>query len=249
MPSFARAIREAYLEILGREADPGGLASWDRNMNLGLSEAEMREALLRSPEYAVRNPGLPLRERLGLNGHIPSDAILEDIARNLRVRWIRVDFDWFRIQPEQGSFHWEEWDRVVLHASERGLEVLRCFTPLEPLLGNKEISVRTGLPKPTVSRLMAQCGIWYFFDHNRDQNNNISTMMLGAGSSKFDPCKEHGRALDPERVVRRPQVAGPAGGPVPQVLERDVGRLRLECRHRSRLSPSRRDRCAGKSRA
>src|SRR5690606_22083226 len=35
----------------------------------------------------------------------------------------------------------------------RGLEVLRCFTPLEPLLGNKEISVRTGLPKPTVSRL------------------------------------------------------------------------------------------------
>ena len=31
--------------------------------------------------------------------------------------------------------------------------MLRCFTPLEPLLGNKEISVRTGLPKPTVSRL------------------------------------------------------------------------------------------------
>ena len=37
--------------------------------------------------------------------------------------------------------------------SRAGLEVLRCFTPLEPLLGNKEISVRTGLPKPTVSRL------------------------------------------------------------------------------------------------
>jgi DNA-binding IclR family transcriptional regulator len=31
--------------------------------------------------------------------------------------------------------------------------VLRCFTPLEAMLGNKEISVRTGLPKPTVSRL------------------------------------------------------------------------------------------------
>lgn len=27
------------------------------------------------------------------------------------------------------------------------------ITPLEPMLGNKEISVRTGLPKPTVSRL------------------------------------------------------------------------------------------------
>jgi DNA-binding IclR family transcriptional regulator len=35
----------------------------------------------------------------------------------------------------------------------RGLDVLRAFTPDEPVLGNREISDRTGLPKPTVSRL------------------------------------------------------------------------------------------------
>jgi DNA-binding IclR family transcriptional regulator len=46
-----------------------------------------------------------------------------------------------------------EGDRQFATTLARGLEVLRCFTPLEPLLGNKEISVRTGLPKPTVSRL------------------------------------------------------------------------------------------------
>lgn len=46
-----------------------------------------------------------------------------------------------------------EGDRQFATTLARGLEVLRCFTPLETTLGNKEISVRTGLPKPTVSRL------------------------------------------------------------------------------------------------
>jgi DNA-binding IclR family transcriptional regulator len=46
-----------------------------------------------------------------------------------------------------------EGDRQFATTLARGLEVLRCFTPLETMLGNKEISVRTGLPKPTVSRL------------------------------------------------------------------------------------------------
>jgi DNA-binding IclR family transcriptional regulator len=52
------------------------------------------------------------------------------------------------------TFSYEhEGDRQFATTLARGLEVLRCFTPLEPLLGNKEISLRTGLPKPTVSRL------------------------------------------------------------------------------------------------
>jgi DNA-binding IclR family transcriptional regulator len=56
--------------------------------------------------------------------------------------------------PVQGPYSYEhEGDRQFATTLARGLEVLRCFTPLEPMLGNKEISVRTGLPKPTVSRL------------------------------------------------------------------------------------------------
>jgi DNA-binding IclR family transcriptional regulator len=58
------------------------------------------------------------------------------------------------LSPVPGAFSYEhEGDRQFATTLARGLEVLRCFTPLEPLLGNKEISVRTGLPKPTVSRL------------------------------------------------------------------------------------------------
>lgn len=46
-----------------------------------------------------------------------------------------------------------EHDRKFVMALARGLEVLRAFTPAEGLLGNQEIAQRTGLPKPTVSRL------------------------------------------------------------------------------------------------
>src|ERR1051326_4467801 len=56
------------------------------------------------------------------------------------------------LSPAIATFSYEhEGDRQFATTLARGLEVLRCFTPLEPLLGNKEISVRTGLPKPTVS--------------------------------------------------------------------------------------------------
>ena len=44
-------------------------------------------------------------------------------------------------------------DRKFVSALARGLEVLRAFTPSEGLLGNGELVARTGLPKPTVTRL------------------------------------------------------------------------------------------------
>lgn len=44
-------------------------------------------------------------------------------------------------------------DRQFVTALARGLDVLRAFKPDDGLLGNQEIAARTGLPKPTVSRL------------------------------------------------------------------------------------------------
>ncbi len=56
MPDFSRVINLAYQRILGRPADASGLDNYNRLMNAGLSEADMREALLRSGEYASNNP-------------------------------------------------------------------------------------------------------------------------------------------------------------------------------------------------
>jgi hypothetical protein len=59
MPDFARVIGDAYEEILERPPDPGGLASFNQLMNGGMTEAALREALLRSPEFAAKNPSVP----------------------------------------------------------------------------------------------------------------------------------------------------------------------------------------------
>jgi DNA-binding IclR family transcriptional regulator len=44
-------------------------------------------------------------------------------------------------------------DRQFVIALARGLDILRAFTPQDGLLGNQEIAARTGLPRPTISRL------------------------------------------------------------------------------------------------
>jgi DNA-binding IclR family transcriptional regulator len=43
-------------------------------------------------------------------------------------------------------------DKQFATTLARGLEILRCFTPSTPILGNKDLSLKTGLPKATISR-------------------------------------------------------------------------------------------------
>ncbi len=44
-------------------------------------------------------------------------------------------------------------ERDFVTALSRGLDLLRCFTRQDSLLGNQELAAKTGLPKATVSRL------------------------------------------------------------------------------------------------
>lgn len=44
-------------------------------------------------------------------------------------------------------------DRKFVSALARGLEILRAFRPGEAFLGNQDLARRTGLPKPTITRL------------------------------------------------------------------------------------------------
>jgi DNA-binding IclR family transcriptional regulator len=63
------------------------------------------------------------------------------------------DGDWITRARHDGEAVAPAKDRQFVTALARGLEVLRAFAPSEALLGNREIAARTGLPKPTVSRL------------------------------------------------------------------------------------------------
>ena len=56
------------------------------------------------------------------------------------------------LSPAPGPFSYEhEGDRQFATTLARGLEVLRCFTPLEPLLGSRDVGQRTDpfLPRLT----------------------------------------------------------------------------------------------------
>jgi hypothetical protein len=56
MPNFRHVVTLAYQEILQRLPDPGGLEHYNGLMNNGLTEGQLREALLRSAEFAIRFP-------------------------------------------------------------------------------------------------------------------------------------------------------------------------------------------------
>jgi len=146
VPRFAKVIREAYQDILARDPDPGGLAEYERSMRRGLREAELRERLLRSRDFALRFPDAGLGARLGINAHVPADPILDDIRHGLGLRWIRVDFDWFRIQPERSRFDWGATDRVVERSAELGLEVLATLAYTPPWASSRPARPAAGDP-------------------------------------------------------------------------------------------------------
>ena len=75
-------------------------------------------------------------------------------------------------------------DRQFVTALARGLEVLRCFRPRDRHLGNQDIAERTGLPKPTISRLtytLTRMG--YLFHDEKLGKYQLGTGVLSLGFS------------------------------------------------------------------
>jgi DNA-binding IclR family transcriptional regulator len=68
-------------------------------------------------------------------------------------------------------------DRQFVTALARGLEILRCFRPGEAYLANTELAKRTGMPKPTISRLTHTLTKLGYLNFSADQGR----YQLGAG--------------------------------------------------------------------
>jgi DNA-binding IclR family transcriptional regulator len=73
-------------------------------------------------------------------------------------------------------------DRDHVTALARGLEILACFTPSEIVLGNRDISARTGLPKATVARLTyTLCNLGYLVQLTRVGKYRLGPAVLKLG--------------------------------------------------------------------
>lgn len=76
----------------------------------------------------------------------------------------------------------EARDRRFVTALARGLAILRCFKRSERWLANSEIAARTGLPRPTVSRLTYTLTRLGYLEHSQKQEKyalGASVLALG----------------------------------------------------------------------
>lgn len=73
-------------------------------------------------------------------------------------------------------------DRQYINALARGLEVLRAFDPADGPLGNGELAAKTGLAKPTISRItytLSKQGFLEFNPKNSKYSLGPSVLALG----------------------------------------------------------------------
>lgn len=86
-------------------------------------------------------------------------------------------------------------DRKFVAALARGLEVLRAFGAGDRQLGNHEIALRTGLPKPTVSRLTYTLTRLGYLGQLPDGKYALGSAVLGLGLSALGQ-------MDVRRIAR-----------------------------------------------
>lgn len=75
---------------------------------------------------AKKSRAAPLRVGINANtqGYGDKAGQEQDRVAPLGVGWLREDFSWSVIQPEEGRYDWGHYDRVLLEAARRGLRVL-----------------------------------------------------------------------------------------------------------------------------
>ncbi len=95
----------------------------------------------------------------------------------------------------ENASHAHEGDRKFVVALARGLDVLRCFRARDGFLTNQEIAERTGLPKPTVTRLTyTLCQLGYLQQNPQTRKiparaRHDHARLRRAGQSRHPPCR------------------------------------------------------------
>lgn len=88
-------------------------------------------------------------------------------------------------------------DRKFVSALARGLDILRAFRPHETTLTNQEIALRTGLPKPTISRLThTLCRLEYLVYSERTGTYRLGAGVLALGFGVLSGMEMSERAAD-----------------------------------------------------
>ncbi len=96
-------------------------------------------------------------------------------------------------EPDTSPAETDESDPKFVSALARGLNLLRCFRRNEIYLTNHAFAARTGLPKPTVTRLTyTLCKLGYLVqdEPGGDYRLGAGVMALGYGALSAMPLRE-----------------------------------------------------------
>lgn len=86
-------------------------------------------------------------------------------------------------------------DRQFVTALHRGLEILRCFRPMDRGLGNLDLAQRSGLPASTVSRLTYTLSrLGYLVYDSQTGRYRLGVPVLGLGYACLSGMKIHDTA-------------------------------------------------------
>lgn len=101
---------------------------------------------------------------------------------------------------QMGPFNFDALEEhpQFVNAAARGLAILRCFDHGEQFLGNQDIAHRTGLPKPTVSRLtftLAALGYLSYVPAREQYALGVALLSLGHSFTQCHPVLDQVRPL------------------------------------------------------
>ncbi len=68
-----------------------------------------------------------IAEPFGIAVHIPNGTQL-DLVNDVGADWIRIDFIWAFVEPEQDVFDWARYDRLISDSEERNLRIFATIS-------------------------------------------------------------------------------------------------------------------------
>jgi hypothetical protein len=137
-------VKSLYRDILGRDADTGGLSYWSINIVQGMSPAQVGQAFARSPEYAYATVARDYRDVLGREPD-PSgistwtSAIISGVMRSEDLNiWLYSSVEYYNISGQTDDSYVTALYRHIL-GREPGPTDIPFWSPLVSTRGQDAV--------------------------------------------------------------------------------------------------------------
>jgi hypothetical protein len=149
----------------------------------------------------------------GICAHTAKDLLL-DKAAEAGIEWIRIDFLWAAIEPEENQLDWSAYDRLITSAEARGLRIYATIaqTPYWATTGSPEIGVPSDPDDwqefcyRAAARYRGRVDAWGFWNEP-----NLDSFWEGTRNEYIEhillPGAAGVRAADPQALICGPDLA------------------------------------------